>query len=126
MNTREIAVEYRLTHWAQIMRNRIDSGLSVRAFCENAGVHENIYYYWQRKLREATCEGLARAEREGNGPTLPTFAEIKLSGQSANRSMATADQSQVRIETDGVQITASNGYPVDKLAYLLRVVAQSC
>ena len=45
MNTREIATEYRLSHWAQVMRERIESGLSIKAFCENVGFHENIYYY---------------------------------------------------------------------------------
>jgi hypothetical protein len=55
MNTREIATEYRLAHWANVMRERKESGLSIRAFCKVSGFHENIYYYWQRKLREAAC-----------------------------------------------------------------------
>ena len=59
MNTREIAEEYRLAHWAQIMRARQESGLNIKAFCEESGFHENVYYYWQRKLREAACIELA-------------------------------------------------------------------
>jgi hypothetical protein len=31
MNTREVAAEYRLSHWAQIMRERKESGLSIKA-----------------------------------------------------------------------------------------------
>ena len=125
MNTREIAVEYRLSHWARIMQDRIDSGLSVRAYCENAGFHENIYYYWQRKLRESTCEELAKAEKGATGLTPVTFAEVKLSGQAAYPAAA-SDQNQVSIEAGRVRITAGNGYPLDKLAYLVKVVAQSC
>lgn len=53
MNTREIAAEYRLAHWADIMKDRLASDLSVKDFCKTAGFHENVYYYWQRKLREA-------------------------------------------------------------------------
>ena len=76
MNTREIAVEYRLSHWAGIMRERKESGLSVKAFCEKAGFHENIYYYWQRRLREAACGELAH--RNGDAVTEgPTFAQIR-------------------------------------------------
>ncbi len=56
MNTREIAGEYRLSHWARVMKARSESGLSIKAFCKEAGFHENVYYYWQRKLREAACE----------------------------------------------------------------------
>lgn len=68
MNTREIAKEYRLSHWAQIMKARSESGLSIKAFCKEAGFHENVYYYWQRKLREAACE---LAVRTSPKPTAP-------------------------------------------------------
>ncbi len=56
MNTRAIATEYRLSYWSGIMRERSERGLSIRAYCKQAGFHENIYYYWQRKLREAGAE----------------------------------------------------------------------
>ena len=59
MNTRYIAEEYRLSHWAQIMQERKKSGLSIKAFCKNAGFHDNSYYYWQRKLREAAAQSIA-------------------------------------------------------------------
>jgi hypothetical protein len=69
MNTRAIAAEYRLAHWAGIMRERQESGLSIRAYCERSGFHENIYYYWQRKLREAACEKLAGQQPAANPET---------------------------------------------------------
>ena len=53
MNTRDIAAEYRLSHWAEIVQNRSQKGLSIRAYCAETGIHENTYFYWQRKLREA-------------------------------------------------------------------------
>ena len=53
VNTREIAQEYRLSHWSEIMRERQDSGMSIRGYCKSIGLHENVYYYWQRRLREA-------------------------------------------------------------------------
>jgi hypothetical protein len=58
INTREIAEEYRLSHWAQITRERAESGLSIKAFCREKGFHQNRYFYWQRKLREAACQTL--------------------------------------------------------------------
>lgn len=61
MSTREIAQEYRLAHWAGIMRERTESGLNIKSFCERTGIHENVYYYWQRKLREAACQELLPA-----------------------------------------------------------------
>ena len=56
MDTREIAKELRLTYWAGIMRERKESGLNAKAFCESTGIHPNVYFYWQRKLRMAACE----------------------------------------------------------------------
>ena len=53
MNTRGIAAEYRLSHWAQIVQDRSQRGLSIRAYCAETGIHENTYFYWQHKLREA-------------------------------------------------------------------------
>jgi putative transposase len=64
MNTRDIAGEYRLAHWAQVMRDRTDKGLSIRAYCEEARIHENTYFYWQRKLRETACAGIQAATAE--------------------------------------------------------------
>lgn len=58
MNTRDFAAEYRLAHWAQVMQERADRRISIRSYCEEAGIHENTYYYRQRKLREAACTGL--------------------------------------------------------------------
>lgn len=58
IDTREIAEEYRLTHWAQVMQERTQSGLSIKAFCRQVGICGNTYFYWQRKLREAACQGL--------------------------------------------------------------------
>ena len=125
MNTREIAEEYRLSHWAGIMQERKESGLSVRAFCKNAGFHENNYFYWQKRLREATCEELAKIQNNTN--IVPKgFMEVRLSSSSSIPSMKSEGASQVSIEAAGMRIAASNEYPIDKLVALLREVSQIC
>ena len=63
MNTREIAKEYRLGHWSSIMQERNASGMSVRTYCQQSGIRENVYYYWQRKLREAACREMLPADQ---------------------------------------------------------------
>jgi len=55
-NTREIAAEYRLSYWSGIIKERGESGKSIKAYCESVGIRTNVYFYWQRKLREAACE----------------------------------------------------------------------
>jgi len=120
MDTRKVAAEYRLSHWAQLMRERKESGLSIKAYCENAGLHQNVYYYWQRKLREAAYEQIAQSEH----PVPAGFAEVKLIELPAQGSIATA--SQLQIEVHGIRITTDNAYPVDRLAALLQELVRPC
>ena len=125
MNTREIATEYRLSHWSEIMRDRKASGLSIKAYCKNAGFHENVYYYWQKRLREATCSQLMNLENQTNLTPIG-FTEIKLSETRAMPPAPAGFHGQLQINTGGIQITADCGYPVEKLAVLLREVTRSC
>lgn len=66
MDTRKIATEYRLTQWAKIIQARQESGLNIKQFCEAQGIKSHIYFYWQRKVREAACTGLAKQKSSGN------------------------------------------------------------
>ena len=59
MDTRGIAREYRITQWQQIITERREKGLTIRAYCRNKGIQESTYHYWQKKLREVLA---AKAE----------------------------------------------------------------
>ena len=48
--------EYRMQHWAEIIRERQESGLTVKDYCAQHGIVEKTYYYWLRKLRTAAAE----------------------------------------------------------------------
>lgn len=127
MNTREKAEEYRLSHWAGIIRERKASGKSIRAYCRQSGIHENVYYYWQRKLRETACEGLAIGER----PQTPAPAGWALCTLESRLPVIAeqgepAPPKQLTAEVNGVRITVNSGYPVEQLAELLRELVKSC
>ena len=107
MNTRKIASEYRLSQWAEILRERGASGQSIKEFCKTAGFHENVYYYWQRKLREAACEELAaRAQTEavkGETSLVPrgwTICETAEPATSGKALVVEIGAYRVRVETD--------------------------
>ena len=125
MNTREIATEYRLSRWAQIMEDRRGSGLSIKAYCKGKGMHENVYYYWQKKLRESACEQLATVCAEGAGPR--AFTEVRLTKQEPQMPcMETNQRRQICIEAAGIRISTDSTYPVEMLAMLMREVARPC
>ena len=64
--------EYRMQNWAEIIRERQESGLTVKDYCAQHGISEKTYYYWLRKLRAAAAEAmepqLVRLE-ENNAPS---------------------------------------------------------
>ena len=127
MTTREVASEYRLAHWAGIVKERQESGLSIRAFCENAGFHENTYHYWQKKLREAACGALAGIQAgTAISAAHPGFTEVRLSERPALPPPTAVWQNQISVEVADIRITAGSEYPESKLAALLREVMRPC
>jgi len=128
MNTRDVATEYRLAHWAGVMREREESGLSIKAFSEKSGFHENRYFYWQKKLRELACEELAKIQGKATELSAPpVLAEFKLPMQSSLLPpTAGISQNSICVEAGGMRLTAGCDYPIDKLVELLRVVSREC
>ena len=124
INTREIAAEYRLSHLAQIMRDRTQSGLSIKAFCNQIGICGNTYFYWQRKLREAACEQLSKLEPAQKSLTQVGFAEIKVAQPPAVPEAISP--SRICIEIGEMRITVDESYPPDKLAVLIRELTRPC
>jgi len=130
INTREIAEEYRLSHWAQIMQDRVQSGLSINAYCKQIGICGNTYFYWQRRVRTAVCEQLTpvHAEQIQTRLPIPSFTEVRVAEPAAPLVIpeATTPSSQLCIETAGVRITTDSTYPPDKLAALLKELSRPC
>lgn len=124
MSTRKITSNLRLSHWTQILRERAGSGLSVKAYCEKEGIHENTYFYWQRKIREAVGRqiiGLQTVESQEN-LTQPNFMEVRIEKDMRQMEpVGNGNQcSEVKIEISGARINADSEYPVDKLIKLLK------
>lgn len=66
MDTQKIATEYRLSQWTHVIREQQNSGQNIKDFCEANGIKPSKYFYWQRKLRKAACEGLLKLEEPAN------------------------------------------------------------
>ena len=126
MNTREIAIEYRLAQWSQAMQERVANGESIKTFCENKGVSRNTYFYWQRRLRENACKQLALRQSEITDRNLParSFTEIRIAEPAAIPEPI--PPSLIHMEIGGARVTIDSTYPTEKLAALLRELAQPC
>jgi len=47
--------------WRQTLSDRLQSGLSIRAFCQREGLREPAYHYWRRELKKRDAETTAAA-----------------------------------------------------------------
>ena len=114
INTREIAAEYRLQHWAQIIQEQKESGLSIKEFCKTAGFHQNRYFYWQRKLRETACNVL---------PTTLTPKQIAPTGWTeVEPAEVTCSGAVLPIEIGHCRIVADETTDPELLAKVCRVL----
>jgi putative transposase len=136
VNMREIAEEYRLSHWAAVMQERSARGVSIKAFCETEGIHPNRYFYWQRKLREAAHQA---ATAEGAGTSLiPQTPQGLVVSHSRNcspmppgwalceTSKPEPDQSAVQLEIGKSRVTVHAGTDKELLANVCRMLVSLC
>ena len=117
MRTNTVKREYRLAQWAQIIQERIASGLKVAEFCEMKGLKRDQYYYWLRILRETAYKRADRLQDRSEELTLPTFTEVKLSKVPI---LPCESEGKVYVEYNSCKISADAGYPVESLATLIR------
>ena len=57
----KITHQVRAEHWAKIMNECINSGMSKTAWCRANGISEKQFFYWQRILRREAFENSRNA-----------------------------------------------------------------
>ena len=88
----KITHQIRAEHWARILNECMNSGMSKTAWCRANGISEKQFFYWQRILRREAYEA-------SQNPSLPavtgqlsavkqsvSFAEIKFPAVSPDAS----------------------------------------
>jgi len=50
MTTREMATQYKMAQWRQIIQEREASGTSIAAFCRVRGIQRQSHFHWQKVL----------------------------------------------------------------------------
>ena len=120
MNTRYIAAEYRLSHWAGIMQERSASGLSIRAFCKQLGIGGNTYFYWQRKLREAAARQMPGTS------TAPSRALVPSGWAVCEETKAAAVESGITVEIGKCRVAVGADASSEQLAKVCKVLMTLC
>lgn len=73
MDVQKLTHEIRLQKWGQAVKDCRTSGKSVKSWCAEHNINIKTYYYWQKKVCQATCREIAT-----NQP--PPFAAVKVPG----------------------------------------------
>ena len=64
----KITHQVRAEHWARILNECMNSGMSKTAWCRANGISEKQFFYWQRILRREAYEA-------SQNPSLPAVTE---------------------------------------------------
>ena len=118
MDTQVITAGYRLSQWAKVIQARLESGQSIKKFCQTAGINENSYYYWQRKLRKAACAELAKKEESKD---IVPSGWMQLTPVKTQQTEATLD-----IEIKGCHITVDARTDPKLLKEVCRMLRSLC
>ena len=97
--------------WSGMIRERVESGQSIRNWCRENGISENSYYYRLKKIRQAACQVM----EQGHAPTL---AEVPLAPVSSE---STA-QVKITLEHGTVELSSVRA---DVLEHILKVLSHA-
>ena len=144
MDTRKLSSEYRMRRWAEIIKECNASGLSIKAYCESAGFHENTFFYWRKKLRETLISGMDNLETAAKGTTQTSYNETEAPrtyiterisrppagwvsvGTKNDNGTGMHRHARITIRRGGWTITAGTGCDTALLAETLKAVSQTC
>ena len=119
MTSKQLTQEFRLRQWAQVMRDRRESGLTVRAWCRENETNEKTYYYWQNKLRQAVCEEVKRKQ-------MPKTELIPRGWAQVTEGAIEGAPETLIIEIGSSRIQATKNTDTELLAKVCRVMTALC
>ena len=74
----------RMAYWTDAVSRCRSSGLSVRSWCNQEGIREKTYYYWQKKIYQSACRQTEFVEMPGScAATQSVVAEVLVNGMTA-------------------------------------------
>jgi len=117
--TKAMTSEYRLSQWAEIMRRRAESGLSIVKYCEREGMPANRYHYWQRRLRAVAAKELLPMESE-KSPVPAGWTQV-----SITENEGTAN-SRVTIEIGKCRVAVENTTDMELLTKVCKALTVIC
>ena len=108
MDTRMVTNQVRMAKWSEIIKDRCESGLTIKDYCAEHGISRDAYFYWLRKIRESAVASASEQFAELLPPAEPPDAAGSSTG--------------VTIELNGAKIRVEDTCSRNTLVMVLEVL----
>ena len=101
MDVQKLTHEVRLQQWSKTEKECRSSGKSVKSWCDGQNINIKTYYYWQKKVCQATCRELAmnhpQPSIEVNANPI-VFAKLRKPDHPSGQLALTIQRNQMEIQ----------------------------
>ena len=118
MDTQLITTQMRHRSWMEDYAQQQESGLTVKAWCQEKGIAQKTFYYRLRVLREEAC-GLLNSEQDK--PVTERTPEFVRVGMPK----AAGDSSGIKIKLDSAEISISPDASSEHVRMVLEAIAHA-
>ena len=87
----------RLDFWRQLIAKQEQSGVSVRAFCQQHRTSEYSFYHWRKRVREQLPIKFALVETNRAAPAAVAAVEVMLTTGERVRIMTGVEAATLRL-----------------------------
>jgi len=87
MTGQELAKQYRIREWAEMVTVRKRSGMQVDEWCAKEGISRHAYFYRLKQVREYAAKGLMNKslnQQEADTQTAPEFVALPVPRRSGS------------------------------------------
>lgn len=103
MDPKEVAHQYRLNKWTEVIRECRNSGQIISKWCEEHDISTKSYYYWLKRVRSAACEALPTIK-----PRETTIVPLSVPVLSSKTNLDQGPSGDITLRYDSVTLELHN------------------
>jgi hypothetical protein len=118
MDTQLVAAQMRHRSWMEDYARQQESGLTVKAWCQENGITQKTFYYRLRVLREEACSLMNLEPNKAEVKAAPEFVRVDLP-------KTVGASSGIRIKLDSAEISISPDASNEHVRMVLEAIAHA-
>ena len=117
MDTQLVATQMRHRSWMEDYARQQDSGLTVKAWCQENGITQKTFYYRLKVLREEACSIMNLESNKSAVKSEPEFVRVGFPNA--------VNASGIRIKLDSAEISISPDASNEHVRMVLEAIAHA-